>query len=90
MLVSLRTFLTDSRYGGEKQQAEKSQKRLQSKNNRKVEPNGVWIGMPENKSSPSRAKHNPKHSAEIEQRRHQKAAQEECHRTRSEALQSAG
>src|SRR5713101_5758726 len=82
--------LTDSGYGSEKQQAEKSQRRFQSKNNRKVEPNGMWIGMAENKSPPSPGEHNPKHSAEIEQRRHEKATQEERCRTRTEALQRAG
>src|SRR5713101_5512791 len=83
-------FLTDSGYGGEKQQAEKTQRGLQSKNDRKIEPNGMWIGMAENKSPPSPAEQNPKHSAEIEQGRHEKAAQEEHRWTRSEALQRAG
>src|ERR1700730_1704337 len=84
------TYLfTDSEYGSKKQQAEKSQRRFQSKNNRKVEPNGMWIGMAENKSPPSPAEHNPKHSAQIEQGRHEKAAQEECRWTGSEALQHA-
>ncbi len=46
--------------------------------------------MAEKKSPASPGEHNPEHSAKIQQRRHEKAAQEECRWSRSETLESAG
>src|SRR5712692_7667984 len=73
----------------EREQAEKTKRRFQDEDNRKVKPDAVGIGVPEEESRPASTDEDEHYAAEIEYRRHEQAPEEQRGRAMPEAFESA-
>src|SRR5260370_25612526 len=73
----------------EHEQGEKTKRRFQDENNRKVKPNAVGICVPEKESRPATANEDECYTAEIQQRRHEQSPQKQRTGAMPEAVASA-